>query len=81
MLKLSQGSTRASKAASSRSWTQTSVSSLNITLSLVLIKSSDKSGMELKAWTKDLRKYFETGENVLVISGLHSGGSGMITAI
>jgi transcription elongation factor len=37
--------------------------------------------MELKAWTKDLRKYFETGENVLVISGLHSGGSGMITAI
>lgn len=48
---------------------------------LVLIKSSDKSGMELKAWTKDLKKYFETGENVLVISGLHSGGSGMITAI
>ena len=50
-------------------------------LTTVLIKSSDKSGMELKAWTKDLKKYFETGENVLVISGLHSGGSGLITAI
>jgi preprotein translocase subunit YajC len=47
----------------------------------VLIKSSDKAQMELKVWTKDLVKYFETGENVVVISGLHAGGSGMITAI
>ncbi len=37
--------------------------------------------MELKIWTKDLTKYFETGENVVVISGLHAGGNGMITAI
>jgi ribosomal protein L24 len=50
-------------------------------LFLVLMKSSDKLKMEIKVWTKDLKKYFETGENVVVISGLHAGGSGMITAI
>lgn len=81
MFKLSLASTRASKAASSRSSTQISVSFLNLTYSLVLIKCFDKIGMELKVWTKDLIKYFETAENVLVISGLHSGGSGTITAI
>jgi hypothetical protein len=35
----------------------------------------------LKVWSKDLQKYFETGDNVRVISGTHTGGSGIITAL
>jgi ribosomal protein L24 len=37
--------------------------------------------MNIKIWTKDLQKYFEKGEMVRIMSGVHAGGSGTITAI
>jgi ribosomal protein L24 len=37
--------------------------------------------MSIKIWTKDLQKYFEKGEMVRIMSGVHAGGSGTITAI
>lgn len=37
--------------------------------------------MNIKLWTKDLQKYFEKGEMVRIMSGVHAGGSGTITAI
>ena len=48
---------------------------------LVFIKSIDKTQLTIKVWTKDLQKYFESGEKVVIISGVHSGGAGTITAI
>jgi hypothetical protein len=48
---------------------------------LVFIKSIDKTQLSIKVWTKDLQKYFESGEKVVIISGVHSGGAGTITAI
>jgi transcription antitermination factor NusG len=46
-----------------------------------MIRSLDKIPLDLKVWTKDLQKYFEEGEMVRVISGLHAGGVGLLTAI
>ncbi len=37
--------------------------------------------IELKMWTKDLEKFFEMGELVRVISGVHSGVAGTITSL
>ena len=45
------------------------------------VKTNDKVPLNLKVWSKDLQKYFETGESVMIISGLHSGGAGIITSI
>lgn len=37
--------------------------------------------LEIMVFTKDLQKYFEVGEVVRVISGMHAGGSGTITSL
>jgi hypothetical protein len=50
-------------------------------LDIVLVKTFGNSGLELKLWCKDIIKYFEPGEKVMVMSGLHVGGSGIITEI
>jgi ribosomal protein L24 len=47
----------------------------------VTVRTLDKSSMNIKIWTKDLQKYFEKGEMVRIMSGVHAGGSGTITAI
>ena len=46
-----------------------------------MVKTSDKFPLNLKVWSKDLQKYFENGDSVRVISGLHAGGSGVVTAL
>jgi transcription elongation factor len=41
-----------------------------------MIKTCEKVAIDLKVWTKDLMKYFETGELVRIISGNHAGVAG-----
>jgi len=48
---------------------------------LVTVRTLDKSSLNIKIWTKDLQKYFEKGEMIRIMSGVHAGGSGTITAI
>jgi transcription antitermination factor NusG len=48
---------------------------------IVMMKTLDSNPIEIKIFTKDLQKFFKTGEMVRIISGVHSGGSGSITAI
>ena len=46
-----------------------------------MMRTLDSSAIEIKVFTKDLQKFFKNGEMVRIISGVHSGGSGTITAI
>ena len=45
------------------------------------MKTIQSSPIELKVFTKDLQKFFKCGEMVRIISGVHSGDSGTITAL
>ena len=45
----------------------------------VVIKTLDKVPFELKVKQTEIIKFFEVGESVRVISGTHSGESGIIT--
>ena len=45
------------------------------------VQTFDKIPVELRVYTKDLQKYFEIGEAVRIISGMHAGGSGIITSL
>ena len=54
---------------------------LNTLVLVVLVKTSEKVPLELKVWVKDLKKYFELGESVRVMSGVHAGNTGIVTAI
>ena len=55
--------------------------SCHLNFILVLIRTLEKVPYELKAKSSDAAKYFECGESVRVIAGLHSGGSGVILAL
>jgi len=49
--------------------------------SLVLVKTLDQAALDLKVSQQDVIKYFEVGESVRVIHGIHSGGAGTIISI
>ncbi len=47
----------------------------------MIVKTLEKEPLTLKVWQADAMKYFEVGESVRVIAGIHSGGAGIVVAL